>query len=219
MVNRPGLQVIEAYFNMPFKDVINELHWKNGQSIKCLSDQCGISRDTFQRNAKRLKLKLRSHQKAIELDVPNRSGDKHWAYGLTKENSEWAKMHSDRMKINNPCRNPEILRKKQESTAEKYRNNMLPQEMSFADILNNHNVFHLPQYVIGSYIIDFYIPRLNLCIEIDSTYKWGNDRKIAAQKKDDYLIKERSFNVLRINKDFKIDRILNILKANNIIRE
>lgn len=218
LVRRPALEKIEKHFNMPFPNVINDLHWKKGLSIKRLSSECGVSRDTFDKNAKRLNLKLRKHRDSIILDIPNRAGKNHWAYGKRKDNSEWCRMHSDRMKKDNPCSNGDILRKKQESTAIIYRNNMLPQEKAFAQILDKYSVKHEAQYVIDSYIIDFFIPSLNLCLEIDSTDKWGKERRKAAQKKDLFLSK-KGYLILRINKRHLKDKdhILNVLKTNNVI--
>ena len=173
------------------------MHWKEKKSIKSLSDSCGISRDTFDKNAKTLDIKLRSIKDAAK--ITNNRGKKHWAFGLRKENSTWAKKHSVRMKKNNPCSNPETLRKKQETTANTYRKNPLEQEKIFGKILRNHNIKYEDQHPIGAYIIDFFIPNLNLCIEIDSTFKWGTERRRSASIKDEYLTK-LGFKILHRNR-------------------
>lgn len=214
---RPGLLAIEAYFGMPFKNVINKLHWKEKRTLRTLSNECGISRDTFQRYAKRFGLKVMSHREAA-FNKKGGKGDSHWAWGLRKENSAWAKASSDRMTDRNPCSQKDILTKKQASTAETYRKNPLPQEKKFAKILNANRVEYKDQYLIGTYIIDFFIPSLKLCIEIDSTFKWGKDRQNSASKKDAYLSKF-GFKILRINKAYLTNKsyILDILKTNNIV--
>lgn len=43
-----------------------------------------------------------------------------WNEGVTKENNEWAKKSSERMKINNPSKNPEIVKKRVESFKKSY---------------------------------------------------------------------------------------------------
>lgn len=216
--NRPGLKAIELFFGMRFERIIKELHWKKKQSLLMLSNQCGISRDCFQRHAKNMRLRVRN-QKEAAIDSPfKKKGKDHWAFGLTKTNSSWAKNHSLRMMKNNPCSNPSILRKKQETTAKKYRKNPLKQEKMFKKILDKYTIEYLDQHVIDRYIIDFFIPKFNCCIEIDSTYKWGNERKRTALIRDEFLL-QLGYKTIRINKAHLKNEIfiLDILKAHNII--
>lgn len=213
----PGLDAIESHFKMNFEEVIRILHWENKTSLFRLSNECGISRDTFQRHAKYFNLKLMNSRDAA-LSSPFKKGKDHWAFGLRKENSKWAKAHSVRMKKENPCSNIDIMNKKQDTTASTYRKNPLAQEKLFAKFLKNRNVKYDDQYRIGPYIIDFFIPNLNLCIEIDSTFKWGKERKISASIKDEYLTK-LGFKILRINKAHLKNKrlILDILNTHNVI--
>jgi len=211
-----AIEKIEKFFNMSFEKIISDLHWKDGLSIFELSSRCGFSRDCFQKEAKRLNLKLMNrHESALR----KYEHHKHWAIGLTKENSRFGKMHSLRMKKNNPSFNEETRNKMSKSLANKFKENLLPQEILFKDILDRHcNLKYEIQYPIKQYIIDFFIPSLNLCIEIDSTDKWGNDRKEKAIEKDNNL-KYLGFNILRINKRHLENElyIVDILNSNNII--
>jgi len=217
MQKTPGLDKIEKHFNMPFSDVITTLHWRDKRSIKSLSDECGISRDTFQRNAKKYGLDLRKAKEACGLT--KNKGKDHWAYGLTKENSEWAKNHSDRMVAKNPSQNKRAMEKRAITSAQTLKDKKLPQEIAFAKILKELNIDFEEQTPFGPYNADFFIKDLNLVIEIDSTNKWGKERRSKAAIRDDILLCEHGIETLRINKAWLPDklRIINILKANNVI--
>lgn len=209
MVNN-GLNSIEAFFKLPFNEVIDKLHWEQKLSIKKLSSLCGISRDTFQRQAKNHNLKLRNIKEATALTA--NKGEKHWAFGIKRPDC------SIRMKEKNPSFNNNNLIKAAKRKSLYFKDNLLPQEIIFSNILDKHNVIYETQYPINRYIIDFFIPAINLCIEIDSTSKWGKTRRSNAFIKDT-LLNKLGFNVLRINK-LKLTDILfitNILQTNNVI--
>lgn len=185
-INRPGLDAIERFFGIPFADVINVLHHDQKKSIKWLSDQCGISRDTFQKQAKRLGLVLRPITESNKL-TPNK-GKNHWAYGLRKETDPWAKMHSDRMTANNPNTRDDVKAKRAMSVVEHLLSRMLPHEVRFAKLLDNAEVEYETQTPIGPYNLDFYFRDKNLCIEIDSE-KIGHDKRARLKVRDAYLSK------------------------------
>lgn len=211
-----ALQKIELYFKLPFKKVISKLHWKEKRSIKSLSDECGVSRDTFQRLSKGFNIDLRSLQDAAKL-TKNR-GERHWAFGLTKDNSEWANNSSRRMTKNNPANDRKLAIKRARTISKLYKEKLLPQELKMKDILDKAFIKYEVQKPIGPYVIDFFIPDLNLCLEVDSTSKWGKERRDAASIKDRYL-KRRSFRMVRVNKNWlsNMDRLADILKTNNIV--
>jgi very-short-patch-repair endonuclease len=215
-IKREGLKSIEKYFDMNFKDVILKLHWEQKKSIKKLSDLCNISRDCFQSNAKRLGLPIRNRKQATSLT--NKKGENHWAFGKNKKNSEIHRRHSERMKANNPSHNSKYLFKNMQKMAFNLRKNPLPQEKLFKDMLDNLNVKYVFQFQISKYIIDFFIPDIRLCIEIDSKDKWCKEKKERANTKDKHLY-DLGFKVLRIPRNTlkKTDVILNILKTNNVI--
>ena len=65
----------------------------------------------------------------------------------------------------------------------------------------------------GFYIVDFYLPRpRKLCIEIDGAYHKLDEQLKRDKQKDDYLIKERNFKVLRLTNEEAIDISLSDLK-------
>ena len=183
---------IENFFKMPFHKIIEELHIKQCRSVHSLGNEMGISHTPFVRLAKKYKLKLRNKSEASSLAL----------------------------KLKNPIHNPEIAAGKAKIMAEQYRNNPLPQEKLFAEILNQNNIEAIFQYPLDKYIIDYYIPSLNLCIEIDSTHKWGHHRRFKNREKDIFLTK-KGFKILRISKNWveEASVIFNILNANNIVRK
>lgn len=213
-----AIEKIELHFGMSFKKIMTDLHIKEGISILELSKRCGFSRDCFQKEAKKLGLKIMTRQEAALRKYEHHT---HWAIGLTKENSYFGKMHSLRMKKNNPGKDPEIRKKMSVSLSKIFKERMLPQELLFKEILDKHCVEYIPQHPIEQFIIDFFIPSLNLCIEIDSTDKWCSDKRRKAKKKD-LILKNKGFEILRINKKYLNDDLFmkqilinHILNSNN----
>lgn len=210
-----ALEKIEKHFNMSFNSIIKVLHWDKQISILQLSKKCGISRDVFHRECKKREIKLRSVSESRILFAQR--GDEHWAYGLRKESSKWAKAASLRMKKHNPSNNVLIREKMSLTMSEIFKNNPYPQEIKTIKILNLLKIKYEFQKPIGTYIVDFFIFKNSICLEIDSTSKWGKERKYRAKVKDDFL-KSLNFNVIRINKNhITLNLIANILKANNVI--
>lgn len=211
-----SLLKIEKFFKKPFAEIITVLHWTEKLSINRLSKQCGVSRDVFMCNAKKQGLKLMSIQQANILNKPR--GADHWAWGKTKDNSDIHKKHSIRMKENNPAFNNKNLIIVAAKNAVHFRNRALIQEVKFREILIGLDVDFIFQHPVNRYVIDFFIPKLNLCIEIDSVAKWGKASRRRALKKDLFL-NSVGLKVLRIDKRLVKDklRIIQILQANNII--
>ena len=201
---------------MPFKEIIEELHWKQKISVSELSRQCGMTREGIGQIAKRLSLPVRSHRESVKLT--KNKGDKHWAYGLRKETDDRIKDHSDRMIKRNPAKNPEIRAKMSKSLSKVFTKNPLEQEIAFKEFLELLNVKYKEQFPISSFVIDFFVPKLNLCIEIDSTHHWGHHRRFKAKEKDEYL-NAKGFKVLRIDKTWALEfsRITEILLTNKLI--
>jgi very-short-patch-repair endonuclease len=156
-------------------------------------------------------IKLRSHRDSVNI-APNKGKD-HWAYGKTKETHPLYRWASQRMKKDNPSFNMVTSERITRSKALTYRKNPWPQESAFRNLLKQLNISFIFQHPITPYIIDFYIPHKNLCIEIDSTDKWGTERSAAAKKKDLFLL-ENGFTVLRINKS----KLKNIVFISDIFR-
>lgn len=191
-----AIEKIEKFFNMPFEKIISDLHWKDGLSILELSKRCGFSRDCFQKEAKKLNIPLMSYKDAALRKYDHHT---HWATGLRKETSTFAKMHSERMKRNNPSKNLETRKKMSESLSKYFKNNLFEQESKFKKYLDALSIKYDMQHPIDVYIIDFFIEP-NFCIEVDSSSKWGKERRDKAKNKDKFL-KEKGYKILRINKD------------------
>lgn len=210
------IEIVESFFKMPFKRVIEELHWDKNISINTLGKQCGVSRQTLSTIAKSMGLEIKSPLLAIET-YPRRKED-HWAFGLTKKTSRVHKEHSERMKRKNPTHNIDAASRAAEGRAKLFRENPLPQEVIFCDVLKGLGVPFDFQYPFKQYVLDFFLPNKNLCIEIDSTAHWGTKRKLDAKKRDSALA-ACGIRTVRIDKRklSQRDFILNILKTNNVI--
>lgn len=213
-----AIQRIEMFFNMNFDSVINELHWTGEVTLMELSKRCGVCRDSFQKECKKRGIKLRTPKEARALVSKQGtcSGYKHWAFGLRKETSLWAKQHSERMKSNNPCANPTTRRKMSLSLSEFFKTKPQKQELLAMSLLESLGISFKFQVPVGSYVIDFVLLE-SFCLEIDSTDKWGLERKKNALKKD-AILKANGFTVVRINKrHLTLEFMHDILAANNII--
>lgn len=198
MVNANVLNRIERKFQKSIDHIITEMHFKQGLSVLKISKQLGVSRDFIYTYAKRFSIQLRSRSEAA-LRTPENKGVNHWAYGLRKETSDWANRHSTRMKTNNPMNDPKTMKRLTISRAKTFALKQWPQERRFKNILDSFDIPYIAQHPIPPYTIDFYLCGNNLCIEIDSTAKWGKERRLHAQKKDLFLYR-LGYDVLRINK-------------------
>jgi len=217
-ITRAGLDAIESYFKMPFKDVINILHLQRKETILSLSERCGISRDTFQKNSKRLNLKLRNPKEARAIVIENGkcSKENHWAFGLRKNKSDWALMHSLRMKKNNPTKNKLNLIKANTKHAERFKNNPTASERKTYLILKRLNINFEEQKLFDKYIIDFFITDFNICLEISSDKKIKNKKKRI--KIRTLRLNELGYKVIYIwNRQVCLEYIHDILVANDVI--
>lgn len=181
---------IESFFKMPFAKIISELHMRQSRSIHSLVKESGISHTSFVNLARSLGIELRTHKQSSRLN----------------------------MSLNNPTHNVAAKEKRARTLKRAYSKSLWPQEIVFKKILDKQSVRYEMQSPIGPYNIDFFLKDIRLCIEIDSTDKWGKERRAAANKKDKVLI-GLGYKVLRINKRKLTDLLFinNILKANNVI--
>lgn len=213
----PTLLKIESHFNLPFPEIISKLHWEKEYSVKRIADESGVSRDFIQKQAKRMGLEVRNRKQATS--ITKNKGENHWAYGLNKESSEWAKRASERMTENNPIRDESAANKRAKTIEKTFKKKLYPQEAEFAKVLDSLGIAYEMQKPFGRFNVDFFIPDMNLAIEIDSTDKWGKERREKAALRDTILSSDEGIEVLRINKKIVFDResIIYFLKRENVI--
>jgi very-short-patch-repair endonuclease len=84
-------------------------------------------------------------------------------------------------------------------------NNATKSEIEFKQLLDENNIYYIFQkaFIQGNnyVIVDFYLPKLKLCIEIDGGYHLTESQQKRDNNKDYYLIKQRNFKVLRIKNE------------------
>ena len=81
--------------------------------------------------------------------------------------------------------------------AQALRKNMTPEEKHlWYDLLKRLPIKTHRQYNIGNYIVDFYIPKKQLVIEIDGIQHLTQEHKEKDQARDKYL-EEQGLTVLR----------------------
>lgn len=213
MTKLESLKLIENTFKIPFEKVINDLHINEGISILRIAKQAKVTRFIIYNLCKDFNLKTNS---CAESAIHKYKFFKHWADGTNKANSKAARMASERMKSNNPSKNKKYSHKRALTMEQIFVKKILPQELIFKNILDNNSVKFVMQKAIGPYNVDFLVGKL--VIEIDSTDKWGVERRMSALKKDTYL-RSLGYKVLRINKRHLGDMVhtINVLKTNNVI--
>ena len=79
-------------------------------------------------------------------------------------------------KLKKEARNPEGLNLSLHSNAKKMSTKMTWPEREFKKLLKELKVPFEVQKVIGNKIFDFYIPKINLLVEVDGDYWHGNPR-------------------------------------------
>jgi very-short-patch-repair endonuclease len=207
---------IEAHFKKPLARIISENHWRDKTPILSLAKNAGVVRQSLMHLCKVEGLKLRDHKESISIRDTRR--EKHWAWGRTKKDCRAYALASRRLKNKNPMHDEKLAAKIAESKAVTYRRKLWPQEERFLEIISKKKIGFEMQKPIGRYIIDFFIPDLQLCIEIDSTSKWGGTRWKNSKIKDAWL-RSQNFKILRIDKRRLTDLafIDDILAANNIV--
>ena len=81
-------------------------------------------------------------------------------------------------------------------------NRQTPSELKFAKMLQEHEIAFIPQKAFCSKgmscIVDFYLPKYKLCVEIDGPYHFEDDQFEKDQHRDRYLTFTRRLGVLRI---------------------
>jgi len=179
-------KLIESHFGMGFEDVIRRLHIEKNRSIASIAREAGVSHTPIVTLAKRLNIKLRNRKDASICNMIN----------------------------NNPAKIPEIREKMSRSMSVHFAKNLLPQEKAFKLFAELFITDITPQYPIGPYVIDFFVPDKNLCIEVDTTRKWGHHKRFKAKEKDEYLISKK-YKILRVDKTWALEflRIYDVLNA------
>ena len=110
--------------------------------------------------------------------------------------------------------------KEKQKTLFKRKDNLIKNatksELIFKELLDNNNIYYMFQkgFIQGKnyVIVDFYLPKLKLCIELDGGYHETEKQIKRDLNKDNYLINERKFKVLRIKNEDVLNFNINILK-------
>ena len=92
--------------------------------------------------------------------------------------------------------------------AQELRKNMTPEEKHlWYDFLKKLSITVKRQYVVGNYILDFFIPSANIAIELDGSQHYEPEAREADRKRDAELalvgIKVLRYNNNEINSNFR----------------
>jgi len=72
-------------------------------------------------------------------------------------------------------------------------------EKLMREFLDKEKIFYKQEYKIGSYWIDFYIPNMNLCIEVDGNYWHSFEKQKNRDKKKNEYLRKKGYSLLRID--------------------
>lgn len=207
---------IEKFYRMPFAAAIRHHHWEKKKSLKKISDESGVHRQSIAYAARKEGIKVRSHSAAVRI-TPNR-GSAHWAWGLRAHNSAWARAHSERMTRANPMRDPAARVKASASLAKHFRKNPFKHEPVLRKKLRALGVGFVFQHPLGPYIADFFIPSKNICIELDNDARWCREKRSKLLVRDKALA-AKGFVVIRLSTRILNDdaKLTQFLRANNVI--
>jgi len=87
-----------------------------------------------------------------------------------------------------------------EALSKRLKDNQTPLELEISRILDSVGIQYEKQKVIGFYVVDFYIPGINLIIEADGGWHNEPERKESDKKRDIWLRSE-GYNLVRITQD------------------
>lgn len=96
---------------------------------------------------------------------------------------------------------------KLEQFADTNRNNLTSAEKQFSKWLNKMNIKYIMQYPITfennkyQFILDFFIPKGNIAVEIDGGYHSTNTQS-SKDKLRDKILQKHKFTVFRINNEY-----------------
>ena len=216
-MKKTSKEKVESFYNESFKNVIKIIHLKNKTSLNQMGKDCGVSRKTITSIAKLLDLKIRNHKQSVE--ITKNKGERHYAFGQTKETHKKHLISSSRMKKHNAINAEGAKEKRAETIASTFKKKLYPQEIKFKKTLSKLKIKFIMQFPVGPYNLDFYIKNKNIAIEIDSTSKWGIKQKQFAKERDEYVLEQFNIKTIRINKTKldDIELIKEILKKHSLL--
>ncbi len=68
------------------------------------------------------------------------------------------------------------------------------------------------QFAIGKFVVDFYVPKLKLVIEVDGDYHFTDDAQVRDQEREDFLKEHGVKVILRITNDEVYNDIDSVLE-------
>jgi very-short-patch-repair endonuclease len=161
--------------------------YKSGISEWAIANELGVSRDVIKR---------RLHEAGIERRNVQESFTGRWKRFTHPRIGITDPVASKRMKGKNPIHMPGVAERKAISCANTYRANPTEVEKVFVNWFESFDTDFEFQKPIGKYVIDFFFPKLNICLEIDG--RGHHSRSNADITRDKYL-RSLGYSVLRIS--------------------
>ena len=164
----------------------------------------GLSNDALRKFAKNHGIKTMTRQESLlsmskYIDYPK--GDSHWRRNNKEASAKLSKIHSDRLKVDNPSNNPESKRKITASLAKTLKKSPTFHEQLMIDFFNSHGIPFEHQFVVGEYIADFRVGPI--LIELDGR---GHASRSASDAVRDKTLTDIGWGVVRINQDSLFDK-------------
>lgn len=189
-------------------ELVNDLHFKQGFSLRRIERDNGLSNDTLRKRCLKLGVKTKGRKESIQ-DNEKHVTRESWRNKNPERSAELALQHSISMKNKNPSHNKEVLFKSAISKAELYKLNPTRHESCFIKLLDSIGHAYEFQFPVMQYIADF---KIGSClIELDGRGHSGRQAKDLVRDKALCAI---GYSVVRIDQDC----LLNFRADNPVFR-
>ncbi len=180
--------------------IIDARHWGDGESLRAIERSFGVGNDVLRKRCQTLGIAIRGQRTAAAAHIASREvkrGEKHWAWGLTKDTHPMYKAHSERMKKRNPSAIASVRNRMSRAMAQALRVKPTPHELIARQLLESSGASFVFQYPIGRHIVDFAFVRDMVVLEIDGKGHASRARQASDLVRDQWLI-ERGWKILRV---------------------
>jgi len=157
----------------------------------CCSKECGYKLRS--QNGSKKKGKHYLHLKRAERRVCPICEKVFWG-----KNDRNGRFGSEKIRIQRYCSHGCYMKSRLETTIERL----------MKEFLIKQGIKFEQEYKIGKYWVDFYVPEMNLCIEVDGNYWHSLEKQVERDKRKDDFLRELGYNILRIKEDEILNQVI-----------
>lgn len=200
-------------------ELVNNLHWGQGKSLRMIEREHGLSNDTIRKRCLKLGIKTKSKQQSMidnEKHVIRPTGDTHWSKTNPSLMAKCAKESSVRMSLDNPVHKKGVAERIAKAKSNRFKSDPTFHESLIIGLFDSIGVRYEFQPAISKYIPDFVVFG-NIIIEVDGR---GHASRIAKDLVRDEFLCNLGFYVVRINQDVLFNKRSKkpVFRPNKLIR-